>query len=263
MTTFWLGTHEPSWLARAGFPLMVARQRLDGRRTLPRAVAPWVLDSGAFMQLQQHGDWTITPRQYAAQVRRFSTEIGDLTWAAPQDWMCEPFILERTGRWLTEHLIMTVNSYLELRMLAADLPFIPVLQGWQRDDYLRCAELYAAAGIDLAVQPVVGLGSVCRRQGGEAEWIVRSLAPLRLHGFGIKTTGLLKYGHRLASADSLAWSYDARRGAPMAACTHKSCANCLSRATWWRDRLLTSLAASEARGRQLDLLDPDEAWSAA
>lgn len=247
---FWLGTHETGWLAKAGVPLFIARQRLAKRRTLPRAAAPWALDSGAFMQLQQHGQWTITPRQYATEVRRYRDEIGQLAWAAPQDWMCEPFILQRTGRWLTEHLILTVNSYLELRMIAPDLPFIPVLQGWQRDDYQRCADLYAAAGIDLAAEPVVGLGSVCRRQDtAAAGQIVRSLSPLKLHGFGVKITGLRKYGHYLTSADSLAWSYNARKNPPLPGCAHKNCANCMRWANRWRDRLLTSLE----RGWQLDL----------
>jgi hypothetical protein len=38
-------------------------------------------------------------------------------------------------------------------------PFIPVLQGWTQGNY--CAELYAAAGVDLTRCEMVGLGSVC------------------------------------------------------------------------------------------------------
>lgn len=254
---FWLGTHEVSWLARSGVPLFISRTRLERRRALPRAIGPWALDSGAFTEITQHGRWTITPGEYAAMVRRFRDDIGNLAWAAPQDWMCEPFALAKTGLWVTEHMILTVNNYLELRMAAADLPFIPVLQGWDRDDYLRCADLYAAAGVDLAAEPVVGLGSVCRRQDTvPAAAIVRALVPLRLHGFGIKTTGLRKYGQYLTSADSLAWSYNARRSPPMAGCSHKSCANCLRWATRWRDRLIASMD----RGWQLELFaDLEEA----
>lgn len=258
--TFYLGTHEANWLARAGVPLFVARQRLAPRKTLPRAAAPWALDSGAFMQLHQHGQWTLTARQYATEVRRYRDEIGQLAWAAPMDWMCEPFILERTGLTVAEHQRRTTENGIELRMIDADLPWIYVLQAYEREDYLRHRDLYGRYGVDLAAEPVVGLGSVCRRQGGAAEWVIRSLAPLRLHGFGVKTTGLLKYGHRLTSADSLAWSYNARRNPPLPGCTHKSCANCPTRALWWRQRLLARLAAVDARGRQGDLFDPDEDW---
>jgi hypothetical protein len=36
--SFFLGTHQPSWLARdLGVPLLVSHQRLADRRTLPRA----------------------------------------------------------------------------------------------------------------------------------------------------------------------------------------------------------------------------------
>jgi hypothetical protein len=258
---FYLGTHEAHWLGRASFPLFVSHMRLRQRKTLPRAACRWALDSGGFTQLSQHGNWTFTPRQYAASAHRYAGEIGHLDFAAPMDWMCEPFILARTGRTVTEHQIESVNSYLELRMLDDTLPWIPVLQGWQPDDYLRCADLYAAAGIDLAAQPRVGIGSVCRRQDTAlGDWIIRSLAPLRLHGFGIKTGGLLRSGHRLASADSMAWSYNARRHPPLPGCAHKSCANCPAWAARWRQRALIRLAAADAAGRQGDLFDPDEDW---
>lgn len=66
-----------------------------------------------------------------------------------------------------------------------------------------------------------------------------------LHGFGVKTLGLARYGHLLTSADSLAWSYDARREQhPLPGCTrHKNCANCLRYARQWRNRLPLTLAA--------------------
>jgi hypothetical protein len=80
---------------------------------------------------------------------------------------------------------------------------------------------------------------------------------IRLHGFGVKTGGLHLYGHRLASADSMAWSYAARRQPPLPGCAgHRNCANCLAYAARWRARIL---AAHAARGRQLTLFDDQEA----
>ncbi|MGY6651435.1 deazapurine DNA modification protein DpdA family protein [Amycolatopsis sp. TRM77291] len=44
---FFLGTHQPAWLARdLRVPLLVSHQRLAGRRTLPRALGQRALDSG-------------------------------------------------------------------------------------------------------------------------------------------------------------------------------------------------------------------------
>jgi hypothetical protein len=124
-----------------------------------------------------HGRWTLTPEEYVAAVRRYATEIGRLDWAAPQDWMCEPFILAKTGLSVEEHQRRTVANYLRLKELAPDLPFIPVLQGWEQADYLACAAMYETAGVDLAAAPLVGVGSVCRRQAtDEIGAIMRALA---------------------------------------------------------------------------------------
>jgi hypothetical protein len=155
----------------------------------------WGLDSGGFTALLLDGGYTMTAAQYAEAVAGYAVRLGGLDFAAPMDWMCEPFMVERTGLSVAEHQHRTVASYLELRALAPDLPFIPVVQGWQLADYLACLELYASAGVDLAALPRVGLGSVCRRQStGQIAVIVTELARrgLRLHGFGIKTSGLCR-----------------------------------------------------------------------
>src|SRR5690606_3699977 len=178
----------------------------------------WALDSGGFTELAMHGRWTVSAAQYAAEARRFRDEIGRMEWAAPQDWMCEPWMLARTGLSVAEHQRRTVDNLLELRALAPDLPWVPVLQGWALGDYLRHVEMYDRASVDLRAEPLVGLGSVCRRQGmAEAERIVRALAGLglRLHGFGVKLTGMRRFADALVSADSMAWSFDARRRPPL------------------------------------------------
>jgi hypothetical protein len=247
--TFYLGAHQPCWLTRLDLPLFISHRRLAGYRTLPVARRAWALDSGAFSELTQYGRWTLTPASYVTAVRRYASEIGNLAWAAPQDWMCEPFILAKTGLSVREHQLRTVANYTALRILAPRLPFIPVLQGWTVKDYVRCAAMYRAAGIDLSREPLVGLGSICRRQAtDEIAHIVMTIANLglRLHGFGVKTAGLLRYERYLTSADSLAWSF---RGRHVASCAHgppgrprrpKSEANCLTFALEWRERLLSA-----------------------
>jgi hypothetical protein len=271
---FLLGSHQPGWLGKARVPLCVSDRRLRVYRYLPRAAAPWVLDSGGFTELQKFGRWTVPPAEYAARVRRYRDEIGGLLWAAPQDWMCEPIVISggRAGRMLfagtglsvTRHQRLTVDNYLQLRDLAPDLPIKPAVQGDTADAYLRCADMYAAAGIDLTTEPLVLLGSVCRRQGtAEMHQIITALhrwGITRLHGFGVKTLGLQRCGHLLASADSLAWSEDARRlGHPMPGCLahrptclprcrahHKNCANCLRYALHWRaTKVLTAASRHE------------------
>ncbi|WP_260867877.1 hypothetical protein [Streptomyces sp. SAJ15] len=264
---FYLGTHMVNWLGEMDVSLFISRNRLKKRKTFPRARAPWALDSGGFTELRDHGGWRITAEQYAAEVRRYAEEIGKLDWVAPMDWMCEPFVIAGgphagqhfvgTGLSVEEHQRLTVDNYLDLRRIAPDLPFAPVLQGWQLADYLRCVEMYEEAGVDLEAQPVVGLGSVCRRQGtAEIGEIVTALAALglKLHGFGVKSAGVAEYGDLLMSADSMAWSFGARRDSKLAGCTHraKNCANCPTYALAWRSRVLS--APAPERQLQFDLL---------
>lgn len=268
METFFLGTHKAVWLSRTDVPLFISHRTLMDRKRLPRALGPWALDSGGFTELSTcvdgcvkhagaynaatgftaqptfshspHG-WKTSPVEYVDATYRYADEIGNLVWAAPQDWMCEPAMLEMTGKTISEHQKLTVESFCRLRALAPDLPFAPVLQGWEVEDYEFCISLYEAHGVLLQNEPIVGVGSVCRRQKSwEIEGIMRSLAGhgIKLHGFGVKTAGLAKYSPHLHSADSMAWSFNARSEPPLPGHTHKSCANCLEYALAWRERLL-------------------------
>lgn len=247
---FYLGTHMPNWLRTWTVPLFVARQRLAPYKRLPRASGPWALDSGGFMEITKRGRWTVPMRDYAAQVRRFSAEVGGMEWAAIQDWMCEDVALAKTGKTMEEHQRLSVRSYLDLCDEAPELPWAPVIQGRERGDYLRCADMYEAEGVNLAALPVVGVGSVCRRQAtGEAVQIFAALKSrgLRLHGFGIKLGGLENAAHLLTSADSMAWSDAARRdrgrSRPFCIRDHprgaRTCANCGVWAREWRDRVVS------------------------
>ena len=250
MSVFYLGTHMPNWLSKVGVPLFVSHNRLKGRRTMPTACTRWALDSGGFTELSMHGRWRERSDTYVAACRRYCDEIGLLDWCAPQDAMCEPWILERAKSWLggtvNAHQRWTVENFLTLREMAPDVPFIPVLQGWQLDDYLAHVAMYEAHGVDLRDESTVGVGSVCRREAtAEIGAIVSTLAGigLRLHGFGVKGSGIRRYGSLLKSCDSMAWSYGGRRIKPCPHTAVSSCANCLPHALEWRERATSAALA--------------------
>lgn len=255
--TFYLGTHRPPWLwTVTDVPLFISHRVLRDRVSpFPRATTGWALDSGGFTELNLYGEWRTTPEEYAASVRRYSDELGGIAWASPQDWMCEPWVLAKTGLSVAEHQSRTVENFLTLRALAPELPFIPVLQGWEVDDYHRHVEQYAAAGIDLRAERVVGIGSVCRRQAtGAIAGVFDSLMSehgMSMHGFGVKSAGLAQYADALTSADSLAWSYAARQDALRGVrhCAKSTCANCLHYALAWRERVLRAVET-----RQMSLI---------
>jgi hypothetical protein len=187
----------------------------------------------------------------------------------------------KTGLAVAEHQRLTVANFLELTGLWADLshadsPFMPVLQAapGDADGYLECARLYEDAGVHLADFPVVGVGTVCRIQDTVLIGrVARALQPLdlALHWFGVKLSGLRgiwppgEAADSLTSFDSMAWSYDARRAAPLPGCKgHKNCANCPAAARRWRGRVMASAAALERRGWQGELFTTagDCEWTA-
>ena len=232
---YFLGTHEPSWLTRSPVPLFLSARRLRRYKKLPWARCPWAIDSGGFSELNLYGTWKTSPATYAAEVRGWA-DAGRLRWAAIQDWMCEPFVLEKTGKTLREHQDLTVASWRTLTGIDPSLPWCPVVQGFTLAEYRDCVKLYEDAGTDLRTLPVVGLGSICRRQATkEAAKIIEALASdgLKLHAFGLKTQGIPAVKDFLTSADSMAWSFAARYEPPLPGHTHKTCANCIAFAIKW------------------------------
>lgn len=240
---FILGVDASSeWIRTAGVPLFISDRRLKPKKKLPKAGSEWCLDSGGYSELTINGRWTQYAPEYADRVLRYQTEMGGLRWAAIQDWMCEPWVVEKTGLTIEKHQELTIQSLIDLRKITTQINWIPVLQGWAMDDYLRHIAMYKAAGFDLTKEDVVGIGSVCRRQRmNEASTIIHRVAGqgIRLHGFGVKTTGLEKFANQLVSADSMAWSFTARRqSVRLDGCTHKKCHHCIKFALQWRQKVL-------------------------
>jgi len=251
MTVFYLGTHVPNWLWRSDIrhPLFVSNRTLSRYKNYKKGSVVWCLDSGGFSELSLYNKWLTTPNQYISQVRRYKDEITNLIWAAPMDWMCEPVMINKTGKSVTEHQQLTCENFAYLRSEAPDLPFIPVLQGWDPDDYYRHDEMYKTYGFQLDKEQTVGVGSVCRRAkvDGMAK-VFNNLAKqnYKLHGFGLKQDGIKLFGKDLTSSDSMAWSFGARMAGRQGlySCgtkheTTKNCANCITWAQMWADKIKT------------------------
>ncbi len=211
---FFCGLHQPSD-AQHFSACFVSVNRLRDRKG-PFQVGDWIMDSGAFTEISTHGDYRHPVEEYAAQIRRWSAN-GNLLAAVAQDWMCEPWIVAKTGLSVLEHQRRTVERYDAL--LADDTAgvyILPVLQGYAPSDYVRHLAMY---GERLASGAWVGVGSICKRNASpravEAVLLaVRSARPdLRLHGFGLKATALRSalVFDLLHTADSMAWSFSARK----------------------------------------------------
>lgn len=212
---FYIGLHHPGdarLFPRACLSINVLR-----RRAKPIDCADIIVDSGAFTELALHGGYRRAPEEYAMDLCRLHDEgVIKIMAAVAQDYMCEPFILKKTGLSVAEHQRLTIERY--DRIAPYKLPFyvMPVLQGFEPWEYVSHIKQY---GDRLWPHMWVGVGSVCKRNSNPQQIInvlsaIHTTRPdLRLHGFGIKKTALKNplIHWLLHSADSMAWSFHARK----------------------------------------------------
>jgi len=234
---FYVGTDD---LMRCGLleRSMISATRLAKDKNPKFNPKTWMLDSGAFSQIANHGEFTMSVTQYAQLIQRYADK-GDLTCAVAQDYMCEPIAREATGKSVREHQHMTTRRYFhlleELRNNFCNVELMPVLQGWEPLDYVEHLRLYedvwahrrSIAGYlyyfdeewRAPERPeYIGIGTMCKRNGnpGEVEHILDLLLPrltnYKVHLFGIKKTALnyAAIRDRIHSADSFAYDFGDR-----------------------------------------------------
>lgn len=228
---FFVGLHQPhqaSHFERA----FISVNRLRARKG-PFPAKEWILDSGAFSTIHQHGGYPHPPEDYAGEIVRWRSN-GNLLAAVSQDYMCEPEILQITGLTVADHQRLTIERYDALLAADTGVYIMPVLQGYTPCEYVSHIKQYGAR---LTPGMWVGVGSVCKRNGLPKRVLdvliaIKTERPdLRLHGFGLKTTALANGTIRelLESADSMAWSFHARK--------NKQNANCWRNAEKFRARI--------------------------
>lgn len=219
---FFPGIHQPGD-ARHFDRACISINRIRGRKK-PIDCAEVLVDSAAFTELLLYGHYRHGVEVYARELHRLHTAgVVRIAAAVAQDYMCEAFMLEKTGMTIDQHQRLTIERYDVLkadldRLFGGECPFpvLPVLQGYAPEDYARHVAMY---GDRLTPGMWVGVGSVCKRNGSPAKvaavlWAIKAIRPdLRLHGFGVKSTSLLNAGVRalLSTADSMAWSFAARK----------------------------------------------------
>lgn len=212
---FFVGLHQPND-ARHFDKACISIRRLWNRKK-PIDCGSVLIDSGAFTEINLFGGFRTSVDDYARELLRLhEARIVSIQAAVAQDYMCEPFMLKKTGLTIAEHQRLTVERYDDLASRKLPFHVLPVLQGFAPADYVKHILAY---GDRLSVGMWVGVGSVCKRNGSPQKVadvlraIKRQRPDLLIHGFGIKQTSLLNANVRefLHSADSMAWSFAARR----------------------------------------------------
>lgn len=240
---FYLGVHHPSKATIVNIPWFISVMSLRGRKS-KLDCRDWMLDSGGFTQIGQHGEYQISEAEYLEIIERRQPN-----YAFCQDWMCEARILEKTGLTVTDHQQLTLESYLSMDKQSNFVQ--PVLQGWTPKQYADHVKMYQKAGVDMG--KLFGVGTVCSRNNNapvihEILQCIQDACPnIRLHGFGLKTTAFMDWHivSMLESADSMAWSLKGRYDKLCSWCPNKACQNCLEYALLWRKKVLYEIKKCE------------------
>lgn len=172
----------------------------------------WILDSGGYTQLLLNGKYTFTIDDYIKIIT-----LQEPDYYVSMDWMCEPWMMEKTGKNIKHHLRKTIENHTKIKEIYdGNSKLMGVIQGYRKEDYLKCIDDLKAYGL---IERYMGIGTLCRRQATEEAMeiisLIKSNLPswVKLHGFGIKTLAFKKKQvlDMLYSADSHSWSFEGRR----------------------------------------------------
>lgn len=211
---FYVGLHQPADAIHFDRAFISVNRVRNRKSNFP--CNDFILDSGAFTEISSHGKYRDEPEVYASQIDRWRKN-GGFQAAVTQDYMCEPFILQRTGLSVRDHQRLTIDRYVKLKR-ATTATIMPVLQGFKASEYIEHLEMYDKLGL-VNIGMRIGVGSVCKRNSNVAAVedllleIKAAVGGMKLHGFGLKTTALEsdRVWDALYSADSMAWCYAAWR----------------------------------------------------
>lgn len=168
-----------------------AARQFRVRRFPKKSGSRW-LDCGGFTMLNKHGDYPFSLDTFA----NFVAAVQPDYYTSP-DYPCEPEITRSlrlaTNLCRIEKTVETSVSWvsdLEM-MLSPRSQMVPTIQGWALEEYKRCLDLYAEAGL---IRGYMAVGSMCTRsnsrQIGEIVQGVhrhaQQLGVRRLHFFGLK-----------------------------------------------------------------------------
>lgn len=171
---------------------------VDWRRPIkrfPKKTGKRWLDCGGYLLLNKFGHYPFSVVNYANLQAVLRAD-----YYASMDYPCEPDISRMLGLMSNEDRIrQTVKNAEILSELKNHLPgqMVPVIQGYELDEYKYCLDLYHSAGL---IRSYMAVGSMCRRISSQE---LNNLIPgiyhharnhgvERLHFFGLKLSPDLK-----------------------------------------------------------------------
>ena len=155
---FFTGIHNLTHASKVDYSFISINRLIKRKKDF--GIRTWIMDSGAFSQVLTEGEHSLTAKEYADQIKRWS-RCGILVRAVAQDYICIDSILEKLGRTVEEHQEMTIRNYVDLiqETKDCDVPIMPVLQGYEPEEYTTHVQDYGSL---LKANAWVGIGSIAR-----------------------------------------------------------------------------------------------------
>lgn len=178
----------------------VSANRLWKRKSLFE-INEWIMDSGAFSEIQKHGDFVHEKEEYLDLATKFNP-----LYFVSQDYLVFDGDNEAEIKEKQKKTIERFSWFFSKKQNV-----MPVIHGNTPRQYLDHLKAY-----NFPNGAYVGVGSLVPKGLGLKTWIleeIKSFRPdLKLHGFGLKKTELCNSRIRelIYSADSMAWSFAAR-----------------------------------------------------
>jgi len=163
------------------------------------------LDSGGWQFFNRFRNYPFSVEQYVDFTNSFQPDFF-----ATMDIPCEPDVTKKNKRTIKGNIDETIENTIKILDLKPESTLVPVIQGWNVEDYLYCIDEMKKQGL---MKPYVAVGTLCRRGNVskilEILRVIRKNIPfyVRLHGFGVKISSLKKpeIYNLLYSCDSAAW----------------------------------------------------------
>jgi len=195
------------------YPYILINFMTKNSKYVPSAEILFV-DSGGFPSSFLYNGYNRTDLEYLHFVRKTKANLFAL-----RDYPCEPQILQKYNVTAKDQIHRTLEHHIKLLELSERLEVkakpIPVIQGWELEDYYYCIDLFREHGL---ITDYMAIGSLCRRNATkQIQQIiikVRQELPawVKLHAFGVKLSALknIVVWRALHSCDSSAWDFWAR-----------------------------------------------------
>lgn len=202
----WLPKNINVMYSAAGFWDRESREWRIRNRWMKQFGLRW-LDCGGFTLLNRFEDYPFSVGNYMNFVAGMKPH-----WYATMDYPCEPEISRSVGlKANVERIhatVMNAVKTLDMEEMVPGSTAVPVIQGYELDEYLYCLRLHNEAG---TIRDYMAVGSMCRRltnrQIGELIPAIyeraKSYGCTKLHYFGLKLSpGLIPVERYIWSRDS-------------------------------------------------------------